>query len=150
MMLPFDAVVDGHALDAPRISVLAVTRTVGFREFERAGFAPFVHCRLTGTWVRAIVRGRRVRASGDESRTSQDDPFDVRSRRGNCPSTLQFSAHWGGAHEVTCANYSSGCCQSQGRLVKRAISAPVQLPARTPRSAEAAPSPPSGSPGPTR
>jgi len=32
----------------------------------------------------------------------------------------------------------------------RAISAPARLPARTPRSAEAAPSPPCGSPGPTR
>jgi hypothetical protein len=91
MTLPVDAAVDRLPLDARGIGSLALTPTVSFRQFERTSLAPFVHRGLPCAWIRAIVRGWRVRAPGDESRTSQDYPFHVRSLRG-VPSAASHSA----------------------------------------------------------
>lgn len=79
--LPLNAVVHRLALDAPGVNVLAPTDAVRFRQLERARFTPFVHSGLTRTRKRSVVRGRKVCAPADESRTSQDYPFHVRVSR---------------------------------------------------------------------
>jgi hypothetical protein len=83
--LPFNAVVHCLAFDAPGLNVLAVTDAVRFRQLERARFTPFVHSWLTRARKRSVVRGRKVCAPGDQSRTSQDYPFHVRVSRVCCP-----------------------------------------------------------------
>lgn len=79
--LPFNAVVRYLAFDAPGVNVLALTDAVRFRQLERARFASFVHSGLTRTRKRSVVRGRKVCASGDESRTTQNHPFHARVSR---------------------------------------------------------------------
>ena len=73
-----DAVVNRRALDAPGLSVFALTRAVSFGEFQRASFAPLVHGRLTRAGKRSIIGGRRVGACGDESHATEDNPFHGR------------------------------------------------------------------------
>jgi len=68
--LALDAVVHRGTVVPPGLGVLAVTRAVSFRLFERTSLAPFVHGGLTRTQSRTIVRGRRIRASGDKCRAT--------------------------------------------------------------------------------
>jgi hypothetical protein len=83
--LPCNAVVHHLAFDAPGVNVLSLTDAVRFRQLERARFTPFVPGELTRTRERSVVRGRKVWAPGDQSRTTQDYPFHVRVSRVHCP-----------------------------------------------------------------
>jgi len=83
--LPCNAVVHHLAFDAPGVNVFSLTDAVRFRQLERARFTPFVPGELTRTRERLVVRGRKVWAPGDQSRTTQDYPSHVRVSRVICP-----------------------------------------------------------------
>lgn len=79
-----NAVVERLAFFAPRHGAFAVTGTVGFCLFERAGLSPLIHTGSTGTRSRRVFRGWGVRASRDQGDAGNSGPIHAQASGDDC------------------------------------------------------------------
>ena len=115
-----NAVVDRLAFFAPCHGAFAVTGTIGFCLFKRAGLAPLIHTGSTGTRSRRVFRGWGVRASRDQGEAGNSGPIHAQASRDDCvlwpPAQCagsNFTMNATGRH-ATCGTWNSfanACCR---------------------------------------